>query len=529
MRSPKKQTEIRENRVITTDFQRKSLIVKAAVLLIYGIIIFIGVLNHEYWFDEAQAWNIARDNSISGIFSMLKYEGHPPLWFLLLHILSSAGLPCEAMGFLCWGLSMLSAAIILFLFPVKPYFKAAMIFCSGMLFVNSIVARPYCLIFFLLCIIAVVYPNRKKHPIVLGLLVALIANTHLCMSGLAGILGIYMLADLIMDWKDNTKKQNLFNILGIVIAAIGAAILVLPLLQCLSVNNQVANSTFSLDGAVRSILHSPESIVLSSVAPNLFGIPVDIMIAAALFGMIASLIVLQHKRRTFIIAIFFIVFYIGVCEVIWHSSPNRGNTFVFTLAAIFVMGSAEKSAETKPIKKPENNSFILKLLYKIRCADAKPEKTISVLLSMLLAMTIPSGIWYYIQDIKMQFAPSKNAAEYIKENVGENDLVVTYNDDASQIIAYLPERKFYSIAFNTFYSYNFHTEPPKTHDYTEFCSFAEAYDNIYYVSRSDGYDIPNNTPLYESFEYISFVLGNEQVKIWRVTVEELEIWFYGEG
>ncbi|MCM1055504.1 MAG: hypothetical protein NC394_08285 [Bacteroides sp.] len=502
--------------------KNKRLFAGAAALIIYAVIIFIGVLNHEYWFDEAQAWNIARDNSISGIFSMLKYEGHPPLWFLLLHILTSLGLPCESMGFLCWGMSVLSAALILFCFPVKPYFKAAMIFCSGMLFVNSVIARSYCLINFLLCMIAVVYPKRKAHPLLFGLLVALIANTHLCMSGLAGILGVYMLVDLIKDRKTNTKKQNIFNLLSAAVVGAGAAVLILPLLGALSSNNFAANKVLTAEGMIRSALNAPLNTLTSCIAPNLWGIHADIMLAAAQLCALASLIVIRHKRRTFIITLVFTLFYIAVCEVIWHGSPNRGNVFVFTLAAIFVMGHGEKSAGIGQPKERKDNGGLAEKLKRI---DSDPKKTVTVLLSLLLAFTIPSGAKYYIQDIKTQFVPSKSAADYLKANVGDNDLVVTYYDDAAQIIAYLPQRKFYSIAFDEFYSFNFHKEPEGMCGYSEFCGLAAEYDGIYYVSRSAGLDIQGIEPLYESFEYIPFILGEEQVRIWRVSADDLEIFF----
>ena len=40
---------------------------------------------HEPWFDEAQSWQIARVASLRDIlFSIPHYEGHPPLWHLLL-------------------------------------------------------------------------------------------------------------------------------------------------------------------------------------------------------------------------------------------------------------------------------------------------------------------------------------------------------------------------------------------------------------------------------------------------------------
>src|ERR1700744_4549096 len=42
---------------------------------------------HKPWFDEAQAWLIARDNTLAKLlYHRLRREGHPPLWYLLLWV-----------------------------------------------------------------------------------------------------------------------------------------------------------------------------------------------------------------------------------------------------------------------------------------------------------------------------------------------------------------------------------------------------------------------------------------------------------
>src|SRR4051812_40575150 len=48
---------------------------------------------HEPWFDEAQAWLIARDATLWEILGRMSYEGSPPLWHLLLAPLAKAGAP----------------------------------------------------------------------------------------------------------------------------------------------------------------------------------------------------------------------------------------------------------------------------------------------------------------------------------------------------------------------------------------------------------------------------------------------------
>ena len=56
---------------------------------VYFILSLIGILNHEMWRDEYQAWMVASDaHSIPELFQNLKYEGNPVLWHAFLFILS---------------------------------------------------------------------------------------------------------------------------------------------------------------------------------------------------------------------------------------------------------------------------------------------------------------------------------------------------------------------------------------------------------------------------------------------------------
>ena len=58
-----------------------SLVLTAAFLVVGGT----GAIYHEMWRDEIQAWLLARDSTGPiDLLSHMKYEGHPPLWHLLL-------------------------------------------------------------------------------------------------------------------------------------------------------------------------------------------------------------------------------------------------------------------------------------------------------------------------------------------------------------------------------------------------------------------------------------------------------------
>ena len=56
---------------------------------IFFILGSIGILNHAMWRDEINVWLIARDSaSIMELFSNIKYEGHPGLWYICLYLLN---------------------------------------------------------------------------------------------------------------------------------------------------------------------------------------------------------------------------------------------------------------------------------------------------------------------------------------------------------------------------------------------------------------------------------------------------------
>lgn len=66
------------------------------VLLIYSVMLIAVICFHEPWYDEAQSWLIARDASFREMLVKIPhYEGHPPLWWLILAVPAKLGMPYE--------------------------------------------------------------------------------------------------------------------------------------------------------------------------------------------------------------------------------------------------------------------------------------------------------------------------------------------------------------------------------------------------------------------------------------------------
>ena len=141
----------------------------------------------------------------------------------------------------------MAAGLLLWKAPFRPLLKGIVLFSGSLIFYNSVMSRVYCLILLILVLLAIVYKDRNRRPVVYGLLIALLANTHLMMSGLVGILGIYMIIDLFKLWKTSSGKMNILRLAGLAIAGVGVILLIVPLLGCLSTNEGIAYKTENLN------------------------------------------------------------------------------------------------------------------------------------------------------------------------------------------------------------------------------------------------------------------------------------------
>jgi hypothetical protein len=152
-----------------------------AVWLAYLIMLAVTVPWHEPWNDEAQAWLLARDLSIPKLLLHgLRYESHPPLWYLILWVPTHLHLGYFTF---CWISAVIAAAgiyVLLRLSPFPFYLRAVLPFTFYLAYQYSVVARSYVL-FPLLCFLAAqAYRMEKpRRPVVLAVFLALLANVSI--------------------------------------------------------------------------------------------------------------------------------------------------------------------------------------------------------------------------------------------------------------------------------------------------------------------------------------------------------------
>src|SRR5665647_2555941 len=178
-------------------------------LITYAIITFLILLRHEPWRDEAQAWLISRDLSISDIIKQMKYEGHPALWSLILAPFAKLNLPYITINIVSWLLTCCAAWLLLAFAPFKRIIKICILSGSAFIYLYPIIARSYALIPLLIFAIAVIFPKQRERPVLYGILIALLANTHVIMLGFTGALVfLFTLDNILLPWKSLNARQR---------------------------------------------------------------------------------------------------------------------------------------------------------------------------------------------------------------------------------------------------------------------------------------------------------------------------------
>jgi hypothetical protein len=158
--------------------QRKKHALEILTIFVYAALLAFISYFHEPWFDEAQAWLIARDSSLLDmIWNVLRYEGHTPLWHLFLFIPTHLGIPFE-LGLKSINLifATLAAAVFIKYSPFPLAFRLLTPFTYFLFYQYGVISRSYSLFMLVLWLIAAAFPKRNERPYLFFILLALLGG-----------------------------------------------------------------------------------------------------------------------------------------------------------------------------------------------------------------------------------------------------------------------------------------------------------------------------------------------------------------
>lgn len=187
---------------------------------------------HEPWYDEAEAWNIAKSGSLREIVMDVPHlEGHPALWYLILKLFIVLGISYEPALNIC-SLIFAGLAVYLILFR-SPFPRAVRILLPFTYFVfyqYGVITRPYCVTLMAFMLAAVVYKDRNSRPWRYTFSLALICATSAYGLILSGGLAIAWVVELLRNnkLKDLLKNKCVYCLLGLFIYALFIIYRIIP-------------------------------------------------------------------------------------------------------------------------------------------------------------------------------------------------------------------------------------------------------------------------------------------------------------
>ena len=329
----------------------------------YALLLAALLSQHEMWADEIQAWLLARDSDgIADLLANLKWEGHPPLWHLLLMPLARCTNNPAAMQVAHWTIAVAAVYIVVRHAPFSRWQRGLLPFGYYPLFEYGAVSRNYALGILLGVAACSLLPRWRTRPWCLGALLALMSLT----SVYACIVAIGLVAGLLVDWAlaqraagrplGGVAKLDGRPLGGLVLAVAGVALFV-GLLADPAADTARAEWRFRLDPALlaataataMNALVPPMEIprfwhaVGESVVPFAQGIPFFLplllltialnvrhppaltayLVCVGGLGAFCYLKFLGHSRHHG----FFLVALLILCwgrGALWHVPPGRG-------------------------------------------------------------------------------------------------------------------------------------------------------------------------------------------------------------
>ena len=221
-------------------------VVLAVVLAAYLAFIAIGLAHHEPWADEAQAWLIARDASLVETHTdILRYEGTPGLWHLVLSVPAKLGLPYASEQVVSWLAAGLGVALLLFASPLPLAFRILLPFTYFPGFQYSVIARSYALVLPLLGLVAWAWPRRRERWVRFTIAVVLLSQTCVHAALIAVSIIAIVTSEALRDRAQTASKPLRARLLPFAPAAVLATVLLFNLWE-LAPPDDLVSSAHSL-------------------------------------------------------------------------------------------------------------------------------------------------------------------------------------------------------------------------------------------------------------------------------------------
>ncbi len=361
----------------------------------------LGFAVHEMWYDEAQAWQIARTAPLQDILFLIPhYEGHPPFWHLLLALPAKLGVPWQ------WGVNSIgllfmlaSGFLIFFKAPFARWVRCLLPFNYFLFYQYGIIVRPYSALVLIMLLLAVYFPQRNQRPaLFIGLLAALCA-CHIFGIALAGGITLAWLWDIKNEygWKKYIpsflKNKRFYYMLGL----LAWALMLLALIRQTDgvLDAYLAYTASVLKQGLYVLFALPADTVLTDLASQLYVMTADLpysgLLTTCVIGLVLWGVLLAFLPRKYLLYLVLPYLLVGAIMLHYLSRHHIGVLLVLVIWYAWIT-----LRELPLLKRP----------------DALRQLAGAVL---ALALTVPLlwSVYAVYLDYKLVYFPGKQVAEFL--------------------------------------------------------------------------------------------------------------------
>lgn len=421
------------------------------------ILVLIGMYYHEPWFDETQAYLIARDASLHDILFLIPhYEGHPPFWHLIIRAAVQLGLSSDftlkAVQFIFF-----EAAIIMLEFrsPFGNTAKAVLPLSYFVLYQYSVISRPYAMFMLAVLLCASFYNERDQKPVrfTLSLLFMCLCHSY----GIAFAGGVAA-ADILGKFMSEQKslKKTIINFNKTLLASYGFLLIcaVLLIIEIIPAGDAYAVNGEDNYGYIFSFLlcwiFIPSEALVTAFSrnnhclqENIISIS-DFITAFIVSAAIWCFLIIICKRRKIIKEMLIPYLFISIIMALYVYPHHYGLFYIYFIFILWIASSKEQ------IRFNELSSILIK--------KNVSEKFCNSFLYIITGFTVGVNVYWsissYICDIKYPYDQGKSVAEWIDSNdLSDKNILAAWSDDNTNIMTMgVITTNFYfdkSVFFNT--------------------------------------------------------------------------------
>lgn len=400
--------------------QRKR--IELFVMGLYIILITLISSFHEPWLDEAQAWLIARNASITDILlNIPHYEGHTPTWHLVLLPFARSGIDYEiGIKAVSIIISSLTAGVILFKSTFPRVVRLAIPFTFFLFYQYGVISRNYCLMTLAFVLTAHFYKTRDTYPVRFVLsLVLLAASSSYGIVISAGIACAWLLE----IWNKKSlwslisrllSDRRLIAIMCLFIWLIILVLMILPRPDTMAISYKMTNSFFFIISYILFIAPI-DSIIFQCVnTDNLIGFmqfQPTILISGYILGAIFNIFIIiwAYKKRMLLIMLLPYMMFAIFASMVYISSHHLG------IVALFVLFTAW-------VGQDQSNHVDRQFPYKINNylnrddIPARLRKVTAIFVGASLLVSIYWTISASYHDIRYPYGFGRETAAFLSQN-----------------------------------------------------------------------------------------------------------------